>query len=239
MMIFPAIDIKEGKCVRLLRGEFDQKTVYFDDPAQAALEWERKGAKYIHIVDLDGALHGKGKNREAVKRILESVNVPLQLGGGIRTVEIATGWIDMGVSRVILGTAAVKNPEIVSELVEKVGADKVLVSIDAKKGMVCTEGWMETSELEAAAFAEDLEAKGVKTIVYTDIAKDGTMVGPNFDELSKLQKVTRMDIIASGGIGDVGHVKKLARMGLYGAITGKALYEGTLQLEEALEVSTC
>ncbi len=239
MMIFPAIDIKEGKCVRLLRGEFDQKTVYFDDPVEAALEWERKGAKYIHIVDLDGALHGKGKNREAVKRILESVNVPLQLGGGIRTVEIAAGWIDMGVSRVILGTAAVKNPEIVSELVEKVGADKVLVSIDAKKGMVCTEGWMETSELEAAAFAEDLEAKGVKTIVYTDIAKDGTMVGPNFDELSKLQKVTRMDIIASGGIGDVGHVKKLAQMGLYGAITGKALYEGTLQLEEALEVSTC
>ena len=239
MMIFPAIDIKEGKCVRLLRGEFDQKTVYFDDPVEAALEWERKGAEYIHIVDLDGALHGKGKNREAVKRILESVNVPLQLGGGIRTVEIAAGWIDMGVSRVILGTAAVKNPEIVSELVEKVGADKVLVSIDAKKGMVCTEGWMETSELEAAAFAEDLEAKGVKTIVYTDIAKDGTMVGPNFDELSKLQKVTRMDIIASGGIGDVGHVKKLAQMGLYGAITGKALYEGTLQLEEALEVSTC
>jgi len=239
MMIFPAIDIKEGKCVRLLRGEFDQKTVYFDDPVEAALEWERKGAEYIHIVDLDGALHGKGKNREAVKRILESVNVPLQLGGGIRTVEIAEGWIDMGVSRVILGTAAVKNPEIVSELVEKIGADKVLVSIDAKKGMVCTEGWMETSELEAAAFAEDLEAKGVKTIVYTDIAKDGTMVGPNFDELSKLQKVTRMDIIASGGIGDVGHVKKLAQMGLYGAITGKALYEGTLQLEEALEVSSC
>ncbi|PLX33566.1 MAG: 1-(5-phosphoribosyl)-5-((5-phosphoribosylamino)methylideneamino)imidazole-4-carboxamide isomerase [Clostridiales bacterium] len=239
MMIFPAIDIKEGKCVRLLRGEFDQKTVYFDDPVEAALEWESKGAKYIHIVDLDGALHGKGKNREAVKRILESVNVPLQLGGGIRTVEIAAGWIEMGVSRVILGTAAVKNPEIVSELVEKVGADKVLVSIDAKKGMVCTEGWMETSELEAAAFAEDLEAKGVKTIVYTDIAKDGTMVGPNFDELSKLQKVTRMDIIASGGIGDVGHVKKLAEMGLYGAITGKALYEGTLQLEEALEVSSC
>ena len=239
MMIFPAIDIKEGKCVRLLRGEFDQKTVYFDDPVEAALEWERKGAEYIHIVDLDGALHGKGKNREAVKRILESVNVPLQLGGGIRTVEIAEGWIDMGVSRVILGTAAVKNPEIVSELVEKIGADKVLVSIDAKKGMVCTEGWMETSELEAAAFAEDLEAKGVKTIVYTDIAKDGTMVGPNFDELSKLQKVTRMDIIASGGIGDVGHVKKLAEMGLYGAITGKALYEGTLQLEEALEVSSC
>ncbi|HKL10477.1 MAG TPA: 1-(5-phosphoribosyl)-5-[(5-phosphoribosylamino)methylideneamino]imidazole-4-carboxamide isomerase [Clostridia bacterium] len=239
MMIFPAIDIKEGKCVRLLRGEFDQKTVYFDDPVDAAIAWKNKGAKYIHIVDLDGALHGKGKNKEAVKRILESVNVPLQLGGGIRTVEIAAEWIDIGVSRVILGTAAVKNPEIVTELVEKVGADKVLVSIDAKKGMVCTEGWMETSEIEAVAFAEDLEAKGVETIVYTDIAKDGTMVGPNFEELSKLQKVTRMDIIASGGIGDIGHVRKLAGMGLYGAITGKALYEGTLELEEALEVSSC
>jgi len=239
MMIFPAIDIKEGKCVRLLRGEFDQKTVYFDDPVDAALAWVNKGAKYIHIVDLDGALHGRGKNRDAVKRILESVNIPLQLGGGIRTVEIASGWIDLGVSRVILGTAAVKNPEIVSELVEKVGADKVLVSIDAKKGMVCTEGWMETSEIEAVAFARDLQQKGVKTIVYTDIAKDGTMVGPNFDELAKLQEATRMDIIASGGIGDAGHVKKLAEMGLYGAITGKALYEGTLKLQEALEVSSC
>jgi len=239
MMIFPAIDIKEGKCVRLLRGEFDQKTVYFDDPVDAALAWVNKGAKYIHIVDLDGALHGRGKNRDAVKRILESVNIPLQLGGGIRTVEIASGWIDLGVSRVILGTAAVKNPEIVSELVEKVGADKVLVSIDAKKGLVCTEGWMETSEIEAVAFARDLQQKGVKTIVYTDIAKDGTMVGPNFDELAKLQEATRMDIIASGGIGDAGHVKKLAEMGLYGAITGKALYEGTLKLQEALEVSSC
>jgi len=239
MMIFPAIDIKEGKCVRLLRGEFDQKTVYFDDPVDAALAWVNKGAKYIHIVDLDGALHGRGKNRDAVKRILESVNIPLQLGGGIRTVEIASGWIDLGVSRVILGTAAVKNPEIVSELVEKVGADKVLVSIDAKKGLVCTEGWMETSEIEAVAFARDLQQKGIKTIVYTDIAKDGTMVGPNFDELAKLQEATRMDIIASGGIGDAGHVKKLAEMGLYGAITGKALYEGTLKLQEALEVSSC
>lgn len=239
MMIFPAIDIKEGKCVRLLRGEFDQKTVYFDDPVEAATEWESKGAEYIHIVDLDGALHGKGKNREAVKRILEAVNVPLQLGGGIRTAETAAGWIELGVSRVILGTAAVKSPEIVSELIDKLGPDKLVVSIDAKKGMVCTEGWMETSELEAAAFAEDLEAKGVETIVYTDIAKDGTLVGPNFEELSKLQEATRMDIIASGGIGDISHVRKLAEMGLYGAITGKALYEGTLDLKQALEVASC
>jgi phosphoribosylformimino-5-aminoimidazole carboxamide ribotide isomerase len=239
MMIFPAIDIKEGKCVRLLRGEFDQKTVYFDDPTEAALAWKDKGAKYIHMVDLDGALHGKGKNREAVKKILDAVDVPVQLGGGIRTVEIAVDWIELGISRVILGTAAVKNPEIVSELIKKVGAEKVIVSIDAKKGMVCTEGWMETSEIEAIAFAKDLQQKGVKTIVYTDIAKDGMLIGPNFEELAKLQEATQMDIIASGGIGNMAHVKELAQMGLYGAITGKALYEGTLALEEALEVSSC
>jgi len=239
MMIFPAIDIKEGKCVRLLRGEFDQKTVYFDDPTEAALAWKKKGAKYIHMVDLDGALLGKGKNKEAVKKILKAIDVPVQLGGGIRTVEIAKEWIDIGISRVILGTVAVKNPEIVSELIEKIGSEKVLVSIDAKEGMVCTEGWMETSELEAVAFAKDLEKKGVKTIVYTDIAKDGMLIGPNFEELSKLQAETKMDIIASGGIGNITHVEKLAKMGLYGAITGKALYEGTLTLEEALEVSSC
>ncbi len=239
MMIFPAIDIKEGKCVRLLRGEFDQKTVYFDDPTEAALAWQDKGGKYIHMVDLDGALHGKGKNREAVKKILDAVDVPVQLGGGIRSVEIAEDWIGLGISRVILGTAAVKNPEIVTELIKKVGADKVVVSIDAKKGMVCTEGWMETSELEALAFAKDLQKKGVKTIVYTDIAKDGMLIGPNFEELAKLQEATQMDIIASGGIGNIEHVKELAQMGLYGAITGKALYEGTLKLEEALEVSSC
>jgi phosphoribosylformimino-5-aminoimidazole carboxamide ribotide isomerase len=239
MMIFPAIDIKEGKCVRLLRGEFDQKTVYFDDPTEAALAWKDKGAAYIHMVDLDGALHGKGKNREAVKRILDAVDVPVQLGGGIRTIEIAVDWIELGISRVILGTAAVKNPEIISELIKKVGAEKVVVSIDAKKGMVCTEGWMETSEIEAVAFAKDLQQKGVKTIVYTDIAKDGTLVGPNFEELAKLQEAIQMDIIASGGIGNMAHVKKLAQMGLYGAITGKALYEGTLALEEALKVSSC
>lgn len=239
MMLFPAIDIKEGECVRLLRGAFDQKTVYYKDPSEAALLWQSKGARYIHIVDLDGALHGRGKNREAVKSILETLEVPIQLGGGIRSVETAVGWIELGVSRVILGTAAVENPTLVDELLKSIGPEKLVVSIDAKNGMVCTKGWVETSELEAEAFARELEKKGVATIVYTDIAKDGTLVGPNFQELSRLQQTTNMDIIASGGVGNIGHIEKLAKMGLYGAIAGKALYEGTLSLEDALEVASC
>lgn len=239
MRIFPAIDIKDGTCVRLLRGAFDQKTVYFEDPVQAALAWEAKGADYLHMVDLDGALHGQGKNREAVEEILKRVSIPVQLGGGIRSVETAVRWIELGVSRVILGTAAVKTPTIVEDLLGRIGPERVVVSIDAKNGMVCTEGWVETSSLEAVAFAADLKARGVGTIVYTDIAKDGTLVGPNFKELGKLSESVEIDIIASGGIGNIDHIRKLSEMGLYGAITGKALYEGTLSLEEALEVAAC
>ena len=239
MIVFPAIDLKNGKCVRLMQGQKDAETIYFDNPVDVALNWQSKGAQYLHLVDLDGAFDGQPKNLELIKKIVEALDIPVELGGGIRTLEIAKEYIDSGVSRIIIGTQAVKDFGFIEKLLDLYD-DKVCVSIDAKNGIVCTEGWVENSNIEALELASKLERYGLSTLVYTDISKDGMMTGPNFEMLGVLNNNLNMDIIASGGISCIEDMKRLNSMGLYGAITGKALYEGTIDLEALIaELKSC
>lgn len=240
MIVFPAIDLKNGKCVRLLQGQKDAETIYFENPVEVAKMWESKGAQYLHLVDLDGAFEGQPKNMDVVKEIVETLNIPVELGGGIRNLEIAKNYIDIGVARIIIGTQAVKDFEFVEKLLSLYD-EKVCVSIDAKNGIVCTEGWVENSNMEALELASKLESLGLSTLVYTDISKDGMMTGPNFEMLNVLNNHLHMNIIASGGVSSVEDMKRLEAMGLYGAITGKALYEGTIDLEKLIkeELKTC
>ena len=234
MKIYPAIDIKDGKCVRLLRGSFDDVTVYGDNPAEMARKWESLGGEYIHVVDLDGALKGHGVNAEAIKEICKAVNVPVQTGGGIRSISDIEAKLECGISRVIIGTKAVSDAEFVKDAVKRYG-DKIVIGIDAKDGMVAIEGWEKTSEYRAVEFAKKMEEIGVKTIIYTDIATDGTLMGPNVDAMREMVNNTNMDIIASGGIGNIEHIKALIPTGVEGVITGRALYTGNINLCDAIK----
>ena len=234
MKIYPAIDIKDGKCVRLLRGSFDDVTVYGDNPAEMARNWESVGGEYIHVVDLDGALKGHGVNAEAIKEICKAVNVPVQTGGGIRSISDIEAKLECGISRVIIGTKAVSDAEFVKDAVKRYG-DKIVIGIDAKDGMVAIEGWEKTSEYQAVEFAKKMEEIGVKTIIYTDIATDGTLMGPNVDAMREMVNNTNMDIIASGGIGNIEHIKALIPTGVEGVITGRALYTGNINLCDAIK----
>ena len=234
MKIYPAIDIKDGKCVRLLRGSFDDVTVYGDNPAEMARKWESLGGEYIHVVDLDGALKGHGVNAESIKKICKAVNVPVQTGGGIRSISDIEAKLECGISRVIIGTKAVSDADFVKEAVKRYG-DKIVIGIDAKDGMVAIEGWEKTSEYRAVEFAKKMEEIGVKTIIYTDIATDGTLMGPNFDAMREMVNNTNMDIIASGGIGNIEHIKALIPTGVEGVITGRALYTGNINLCDAIK----
>ncbi len=234
MRIYPAIDIKDGNCVRLLRGSFSDVTVYGDDPAQMAKKWESLGGEYIHVVDLDGALKGHGVNADAIKRICEAVSVPVQTGGGIRTMSDIEEKLDCGISRVIIGTKAVSDAEFVTEAVRRYG-DKIVIGIDAKDGMVAIEGWEKTSEYKAVDFAKKMADIGVKTIIYTDIATDGTLMGPNVAAMAQMVKAAGIDIIASGGVGSIDHIKSLVPTGVEGVITGRALYTGNIELPMAIK----
>lgn len=233
MILFPAIDIRNGKCVRLIQGDYDQEIIYGDSPTEMALLWEKQGAEYIHIVDLDGAKTGDSANRVAIEEVAKAVSIPIQVGGGIRSMEIIDGHIQSGVSRVIIGTAAITNRPFLEQAVAKYG-DKIAVSIDARNGYVATDGWTETTDTKAIDLLKDLEKIGVKTIVYTDIFKDGMMQGPNFEELAMVDEASPIDVIASGGVSTEEDIEKLQEMNLYGAIIGKALYEGNLSLEALL-----
>lgn len=233
MRIYPAIDIKDGQCVRLFKGRFDNVTVYGDNPAEMAKKWESLGGEFIHVVDLDGALKGHGVNADAIKKICESVNIPVQTGGGIRTMDDIEAKLACGISRVIIGTKAVSNPEFVKEAVAKYG-DKIVIGIDAKDGMVAVEGWEKTSDFKAVEFAQMMADLGVKTIVYTDIAKDGTLAGPNVEAMKEMVEKVNINVIASGGIGNIDHVRSLVPTGVEGVITGRALYTGDLDLAEAI-----
>lgn len=235
MIIFPAIDIKDGNCVRLKQGKFEDMDVYFDNPVEVAKTWEAKGAEFIHIVDLDGAKDGKSKNFEIISEIARVVNIPIQVGGGIRTREAVQTLLDAGVNRVILGTAAVNEKELLKSLVDEFGK-QIVVSIDAKDGIVAIDGWVNLSSLNSVDFVKELEEIGVQTIVYTDIAKDGMMEGPNFEIYRELMEKNSIDIIASGGVSTLEDVAKLSEMEMYGAIIGKALYIENIKLEDALEV---
>jgi phosphoribosylformimino-5-aminoimidazole carboxamide ribotide isomerase len=231
MIVLPAIDIKGGKCVRLKQGLIDQETAYYDDPVYVAKMWEDQGAKYLHVVDLDGAFTGAQTNMEIVKKIVDAVSIPVEIGGGIRTYETVKAYLDAGVSRVILGTKAVENIEFVKELCDKFPG-KIAVSVDAKGDFVAIKGWVETSDKEVVPFCQDLVRAGVATIVYTDISRDGMLSGPNLEMLKKLNDILDADIIASGGVANIQNISDLKSLDLYGAITGKAMYEKTLTFEE-------
>ena len=236
MRIYPAIDIKDGNCVRLLQGKFSDLTVYGDNPVEIAKKWESLGGEYIHVVDLDGALKGHGVNAQIIRQICESVSVPVQTGGGIRTMEDIEAKLACGISRVIIGTKAVSNPDFVKEAVKKYG-DKIVIGIDAKDGMVAVEGWEKTSDFTALEFARMMVDLGVKTIVYTDIATDGTLAGPNVEAMREMAAAVDADIIASGGIGNIEHIKALKDTGVEGVIVGKALYTENVELSKAIEIA--
>lgn len=234
MILFPAIDIRDGKCVRLIQGDYNQEIIYNDSPTAMAKEWEQQGAAYIHVVDLDGAKTGNLPNKEAIRAIAGSVAVPVQVGGGIRTMEIVDAHIASGVSRVIIGTAAIQDQQFLNEAVQKYG-DKIAVSIDARNGFVATDGWTELSDVKAVDLLQQLVEIGVKTVVYTDILKDGMLQGPNLVELEMMNNASSIDIIASGGVSTEQDIAKLRELNMYGAIIGKALYEGKLSLVKLLE----
>ena len=235
MIIFPAIDIKDNKCVRLLQGDFDKVNVYGNDPSLMAKKWEDKGAKFLHIVSLNGARGEGNVNDESIKKLLSTVNIPIQMGGGIRSKERVKELLDLGVDRVILGSVAIKDKELLKDLISQY-KEKIVVSVDAKNGKVAAQGWEEVSDVNSLDFCKELEEMGVKTIVYTDISKDGMMIGPNFDIYEKLSKETNLDIIASGGVTSIEDVKKLKAMDLYGVIIGKSLYENKIDLKEVLDL---
>lgn len=233
MIIYPAIDIKDGKCVRLKRGNFNETTVFSDEPWHIAEQWRNAGASYIHVVDLDGARRGSSVNNAIIERIVRTVDIPVQVGGGVRNMNDIKEKFEIGVTRVILGTAAVKNPDFVKAAVDKYG-DRIVVGIDASNGLVAISGWEEVSEVGALRLCLDMQAMGVSTIVYTDIAKDGMMQGPNVEETKKIIDKCDINIIASGGVSRMSDLQKIHETGAYGVIIGKALYRGALDLADAI-----
>lgn len=235
MRIYPAIDIKDGNCVRLLQGRFSDVTVYGSDPVSIAQKWESLGGEFIHVVDLDGALKGHGVNAQIISKICQSVSVPVQTGGGIRSMEDIKSKLACGINRVIIGTKAVSDSEFVKKAVDKYG-DKIVIGIDAKDGMVAIEGWEKTSDFTAVEFAKKMVNIGVKTIIYTDISTDGTLAGPNIAAMSEMASSVKADIIASGGVGSPDHIKELIPTGVEGVIVGRALYTGNVDLAEAVKI---
>lgn len=233
MQIYPAIDIKNGQCVRLRQGRFDDVTVYGDDPIKVAERFVKSGATYLHIVDLDGARMGVSYNQEIIKEIVDRFKIPVQTGGGVRSMRDIEKCISLGVSRVILGTVAVKNPELVQEAV-KVYGEKIGVGIDAVNGWVAIHGWEEISQVTALELCRKMKDYGVKTIMYTDISKDGMMVGPNVEATKEIIKSTGVNIIASGGITTMMDLENLEAIGAHGTIIGKALYQGALKLSDVI-----
>ncbi|MBE6071153.1 MAG: 1-(5-phosphoribosyl)-5-[(5-phosphoribosylamino)methylideneamino]imidazole-4-carboxamide isomerase [Clostridium butyricum] len=236
MIILPAIDIIDGKPVRLYQGDYNKKEIVADDIFETAKSFEKVGAEYIHLVDLDGAKSGGNQNHEIVIKIAKELNVPVELGGGIRSLDTIKYLIENGVSRVILGTIAIEDEELLKTAVDKYG-EKIAVGIDCKDGKVYGRGWLEGSDLDYIDFAKKMEGVGVKNIIVTDISKDGTLEGANVEMLKKLKSTVNIDITASGGVRDLDNIKELIDVDLYGAITGKAIYAGTLSLEEAIKVS--
>lgn len=238
MIIFPAIDIRDGKCVRLFKGDFKQETVFSDKPEEMAEKWQAEGAEFLHLVDLDGALAGKSQNLATVKKIIAAVNIPVELGGGIRTMENIDEVLALGVKRVILGSVAVKNPELVKEACAKYG-ERIVVGIDAKDGIVAVDGWGVSGNVDVITLAKEMAKAGVKTIIYTDISRDGTLAGVNVEATAKLARESGINIVASGGVKSTADIKALLpyeKDGIEGVIVGKSIYMKTLDLAEAIEI---
>lgn len=235
MIILPAIDIINKQPVRLYQGDYAQKEIVGESITELGKQFEKQGAQYLHLVDLDGAKEGKLVNQQIICETAKALTIPVEVGGGIRNMETAADYLEHGVERIILGTAAIENEAFLKEALSAY-KDRIAVGLDCKQGNVCTRGWLNDSQIDYLEFAKHLEALGVKTIIFTDIATDGTLKGPNISMLKRLKQQVSVNIIASGGIKDISHIHSLKELGLYGAITGKAMYAQTLNLSEALRL---
>ena len=239
MIVIPAIDLKEGKCVRLEQGLMDKDTVFNDDPAAQAREWQAQGAELLHIVDLDGAFAGEPRNKAAIEAIVTAISIPAQLGGGIRDLVTIEAYLKLGLSRVIIGTAAQRNPELVREACA-LFPGRVVVGIDAKNGMVAVQGWGEVTDVTAVDLAKRFEGFGVSAIIYTDISRDGMLQGPNLEATKALAEAISIPVIASGGVSSLKDIENLMTIegsGVSGVITGKAVYTGAIRLAEAVALT--
>ena len=234
MQVIPAIDLKDGHCVRLYQGDFEQEQIFSSDPVSIATRWEKQGAERIHVVDLDGAFQGLPMNSEVIKEIVAKVSIPVQLGGGIRNWRLAEGLIKGGVDRVVLGTTAVEEPALVQEMISQCGASSVVVSVDVRNGLVATRAWREQSRLAVDEVLESMLKIGVERFVYTDISRDGTLTEPNYLEVERIVRVVPA-LIVSGGISSLSQLSRLSVMGVEGVIVGKALYSGEFTLRSALD----
>ncbi|GAB7387968.1 1-(5-phosphoribosyl)-5-[(5-phosphoribosylamino) methylideneamino]imidazole-4-carboxamide isomerase [Bacillaceae bacterium] len=238
-IIYPAIDIRNGKCVRLLQGDYEKETVYGDSPVEMARKWEGQGARWIHLVDLDGAKAGHPVNDRIIVEIAQRVNVPVQVGGGLRTMEAVERYLQAGISRVILGTSAIKDRPFVETALKRFGGERIAIGIDARDGFVATHGWLETSQVRAEELALALAEAGAQTFIYTDISRDGTLTGPNVEAIVRLAKHCGRTVIASGGVSATEDLLELAdhlQDGIGGAIVGKALYTNRIDLREAIRL---
>lgn len=236
MLVLPAVDLRRGRCVRLIQGAADRECVYDDDPAGAARRWEAAGARWLHVVDLDGAFSGAQANAGAIRRLIAAVSIPVEVGGGIRDLDAIQRWLDAGAARVILGTIAVTRPDAFAEACRRFG-DRIAAGIDARDGEVRTEGWVSGTGSSASTVAARMIAAGVRRIVYTDIGPDGTLGGPNVESLRQFLQTVTVPVIAAGGVasaGDIRQLRPLEAIGLEGVVVGRALYEGRVQLEDLL-----
>jgi phosphoribosylformimino-5-aminoimidazole carboxamide ribotide isomerase len=236
MQIWPAIDLRGGKCVRLQQGDYNRETVFGDDPAAMALHWTQAGARFLHLVDLDGARDGLGVNRSAVANILKAVSVPCELGGGVRDESSIRYWLEAGIQRVVVGTKALKEPDWFRRMCE-LFPGQLALGLDARNGFVATDGWLKTSQVQAVEFARQFSDVGLAAIVYTDIARDGMMSGPNFDGIAALMDAVPVPVVASGGVTTSEDVRRLAEMAVPACILGRTLYDGKLTIAEALSAA--
>lgn len=237
MEVIPAIDLRAGRCVRLYQGDYRRETVYSDDPISVALGWQGQGAPRLHLVDLDGAAQGRPGNQHIIDEIIRRTSIPVQVGGGVRDIETAAALVDAGADRVIIGTAAVEDAGLVERLCQRYGSGRLVVAVDAQHGQVATKGWTEQSPVTALALAQRMKAIGVSRLMYTDISRDGTLTEPNFVATAMLVQETGLAVLASGGIASLGHIRRLAGLGVEGVILGRALYDGTIDLGEALALA--
>lgn len=237
MEVIPAIDLRLGLCVRLFQGDYQQETIFSDEPVSVALAWQEQGAPRLHLVDLDGAAGGVPVNLEVITSIIHNLTIPVQIGGGIRDLTTAESLLSAGADRVVIGTAAVENPSLVEDLCQKHGSQRVVIAVDAKDGLVAIKGWLESTEVKAQDLVEQMALLGVRRILYTDISRDGTLTEPNFEANADLVKTTDMAVLASGGIATLDHVRRLVDTGAEGAILGRALYTEAFSLREAIAVA--
>ena len=237
MEIIPAIDLKDGRCVRLFQGDFNQETVFSDDPLAMAQSWQDQGSQRLHVVDLDGAIRGKPVHLEIISSIVKALEIPVQVGGGIRDLGSADAWIDIGVERVVIGTAAVRDPEMVQAVCCKHGSERIVVSVDAKDGLVALQGWQQSSSVTVLDLANQVAHLGVVRLLYTDIARDGALTGPDLATNARLTSETDLAIQASGGVSSLEDLRGLLRTGVEGVIIGRALYTGAVSLPNALEAT--